>query len=93
MPADPAFVAVDDQRRSALVSAVATEQPDLSTHQRVAVAAALDILWSVASYERLVTEWAMDPDEAIDVIGWAIDAVAEKAEAKLRRTVKRRSTA
>jgi AcrR family transcriptional regulator len=78
-PVDPTFVAVDDHRRRALVRAVAAEAPGLSEPRQVAIAAALDILWSVASYERLVTAWGMDPDEAIDVIGSAIAAVAEGA--------------
>jgi AcrR family transcriptional regulator len=91
-PADPTFIAVDDQRRRALLRAVAAEAPDLSERQHVAVAAALDILWSVASYERLVTAWGMDPDEAINVIGAAIGAVAEGIEVEPRGSRRRRST-
>ena len=35
----------------------------------------LDVLWSVASYERLVNEWQLDRDDAIRVITWAIGLV------------------
>ena len=90
--ADPTFVAVDDQRRRALVRAVTTAAPDLPERRQVALAAALDIVWSVASYERLVTAWGMDPDDAIDVIASAIGAVAETAGAERRSTARRGTT-
>jgi AcrR family transcriptional regulator len=89
-PADPTFVAVDHQRRQALMRAVAAERPDLSERHQVAIAAALDLLWSVASYERLVSAWSMSPDEAIDAIGRTIGLVVDQARAGARRSRDRR---
>ena len=86
-PADPTFIAVDEQRRRALLRAVAAEASDLSERQQAALAATLDVLWSVASYERLVGAWGMDPEEAVDVIGSAIGAVTPRlAEPRRGRT-------
>ena len=92
-PGDPTFVAVDDQRRRALLRAVAEDERHLSERHQVVTAAALDVLWSIASYERLVTAWGMDPDEAIDVIGRAIEAVAEGIGAAGRDSHEERSKA
>ena len=38
-------------------------------------AALLDVFWSVATYERLVTDWEMDRDQAIETVSWAIGLV------------------
>ena len=39
------------------------------------VAAVLDVLWSVASYERLVVDWQVDRAEATRGITWVIGLV------------------
>jgi hypothetical protein len=43
--------------------------------ERRRVAAVLDVLWSVAAYERIVGEWHLDSAEAIAGLTWAIDLV------------------
>ncbi len=40
-------------------------------------AAVLDVLWSVASYERIVVDWQMDPAEATRGISWVIGLVRQ----------------
>jgi hypothetical protein len=35
----------------------------------------LDVLWSVAAYERLVRDWQLERDEAIAAIEWVIAMV------------------
>jgi hypothetical protein len=35
-------------------------------------AAMFDVMWSVVSYERLVTDWHLHPDQAIAGISWVI---------------------
>jgi AcrR family transcriptional regulator len=75
-PNDPTFVAVDQSRRDALVRAVAEAQPGLSEQQQVTLAAALDVLWGVPSYDRLVSAWGMSPDDAVGVLEWAIGRLA-----------------
>ena len=40
-------------------------------------AALLDVLWSVASYERMVVDWHMDPGEATRGISWVIGLIRQ----------------
>jgi hypothetical protein len=35
----------------------------------------LDVLWSVGSYERLVADWGLAPQDAIDAVTWVIGLV------------------
>ena len=37
----------------------------------------LDVLWSVASYERLVADWELEPAEAIAGVTWVIGLVEQ----------------
>ena len=37
----------------------------------------LDVLWSVASYERLVVDWDLDPHDAIAGVTWVIGLVED----------------
>ena len=37
--------------------------------------AVLDVLWSVVSYERMVVDWELAPDDAIRGLTWAIELV------------------
>ena len=50
------------------------EWPDID---RATAAAMLDVLWSVVSYERLVTDWELDPKEAIRGVTWVIGLVED----------------
>ncbi len=75
-PDDPTFVAVDQSRREALVRAVAGAKPGWSAAEQVRLAAALDVLWGVPSYHRLVSAWGMSPDAAVAALTWAIEQMA-----------------
>ncbi len=74
-PTDSAFVSSDERRRAALLRAVSEQSPHLSTAQRRKVAGLLDVLWSPATYERLVTVWGLDGDEATSAIDWLMSEV------------------
>jgi hypothetical protein len=50
---------------------------DWSEADRVLAAAVLDVLWSIASYERLVADWRLDPKEAVRGITWVLGLVEE----------------
>jgi AcrR family transcriptional regulator len=63
------------RQRAVLVNAVAPFTRDWSEAERTMVAGALDIQWSVASYERLVGNWGMAPDDAIAAITWVLRLV------------------
>ncbi len=76
-PDDTAFRDVDDQRRSAILGAVVAERPDWSPRQQEDAAAALDVLWHVPSFERLVGAWGMSTERATATLCWLIDLVTE----------------
>ena len=44
---------------------------------RTIAAGLLDVLWSVMSYERLVAEWNLTPEQATRGITWVIGLVEE----------------
>jgi AcrR family transcriptional regulator len=76
-PDDPTFAAVDEQRRTALRRAVAEAAPEWDDDQRETAAAALDVLWHLPSFERLVAAWGFDVDRATAAVRWVIDLVVE----------------
>ena len=76
-PQQPALVAEDQRRRDALIDAVASSAPGWSDGQRQAAAAMLDILWSVPSYERLITAWDLDGEAATEAITWLIGLLVD----------------
>jgi hypothetical protein len=49
----------------------------LSAAQRRKIAGLLDVLWSPASYERLVGVWGLDGDEATTAIDWLMSEVVQ----------------
>ena len=79
-PDDPTFRAVDEQRRAALRRALGEAAPEWSDDQREVAAGALDVLWHVPSYERLVSAWSFDGDRATATIAWLIDLVVAAVE-------------
>jgi hypothetical protein len=79
-PLDPTLAETNRRRHAALLAAVAERTPRWSASDRTVVAAMLDVLWSLAPYERLVNDWELGRDETIRAITWVIrlieDAVA-----------------
>lgn len=74
-PHDPAFVSSDQRRRDALLRLVSRHTtPDSETHQQM-IAGLLDVLWSPASYERLVGVWGLDAADATRAIEWLMAKV------------------
>jgi len=69
---DPTLADASRRQHDALLTAVEEHSATWPSPDRMLAAAILDVLWSVASYERLVSEWHLDPDEAIRAITWAI---------------------
>jgi AcrR family transcriptional regulator len=69
------FPALDADRLDALRSAVDAEVPGWGDGDRASAAAALDIVWSVASYEILLRDWNMAPVDAVRVQRWLHELV------------------
>lgn len=76
-PRDPTLVATSRRQREALLAAVTPATGDWPEVDRTLAAAMLDVLWSVASYERLVADWELDPAEAIRGVTWVMGLVTD----------------
>jgi AcrR family transcriptional regulator len=76
-PLDPTLTAAGQRRRKALLGAVAARAAGWPEADRVVAAAMFDVLWSIASYERLVVDWRLDREQAIRGISWVIRLVEE----------------
>ncbi len=74
-PLDPTLVGAGERKRAALRAAIAEARPGWSASEQIAAAAAIDVLWSVGTYERLITEWELDGDDARAAVIWAISLV------------------
>ncbi len=74
---NPGMAAIDRHRREAVLDAVTRATPDWSDHSRLMAAAVLDVLWNVPSYERLLSSWEFDSDEAVRAITWVIGLIEE----------------
>jgi AcrR family transcriptional regulator len=74
---DPTLSDASDRQKHALLAALTDRTSGWSDSERASAAALLDVFWSVATYERLVTDWVMDRDQAIETVSWAIGLVEE----------------
>jgi AcrR family transcriptional regulator len=74
---DPTLVAANRRQHDALLGAVKEHSAGWSSKDRTLAAGALDVLWAVGSYERLVNDWQLDRDDAIRAIVWVIELVAQ----------------
>jgi hypothetical protein len=86
---DPTYSVMDRERRDAVLNAVIQTTPDWSDRERNVAAGALDILWSIPSYERLVNSWGLDSDSAIHGLTWLIDLVIEAIDEGRKPKLKR----
>ena len=75
--AEPAFPTVEQQRRTAVSAAIDEAAGDWSEIDRRKAAAVLDVVWSVPSFERMVTTWELEPDQAADALTWLIGLATE----------------
>jgi AcrR family transcriptional regulator len=68
----PTLVEAMQRQRTALLNAVESNAPQWSREDQLLAAAMLDVLWSVASYERLVGNWQLDHETAVRGITWLL---------------------
>ncbi len=74
---DPTLTDANRRQHDALLRAVTAEAEHWEEADRLLAAAVLDVLWSVASYERLAVDWQLAPDDAITGLAWAVRLVAQ----------------
>jgi len=76
-PLDPTLAEANQRQRDALLGAIAEHAHQWSPEDQTVAAAMFDVLWSVATYERLVVDWKVDQKRAIRGIAWVIELVEE----------------
>jgi AcrR family transcriptional regulator len=81
---DPTLASMDEIRRDSLVTAVAKDTPNLTGADQANIAALLDILWHQPTFERLIGPWNMEPKQAINLLSWAAELVADAVAAGKR---------
>jgi AcrR family transcriptional regulator len=74
---DPSVAAENERQRAALLRAVRPVARGWSSTDRKIAAGMLDVLWSPASYERLVADWGLPPKEAIRGITWVMQLLED----------------
>ncbi len=79
-PDAPTFVAVDERRRRALLRAVSEATPRWSEAERATLAALLDVLWNLPSYERLIGVWNIPGEDASRAITWLMHKLVRAIE-------------
>ena len=72
---DPTLADANRRQHAALAGAVEGHAGDWSAAQRGMAAGLLDVLWSVGAYERLVRDWRLTPDDAVQALVWGIGLV------------------
>lgn len=85
-PLDPTLIDANQRQRSALFGALDDWTAEWPRSDRTSVAALLDVLWSVAAYERFVSDWQMDSDQAVRTVVWAIGLVQDAVRKGRRPT-------
>lgn len=85
-PLDSTLAEAKRRQQEALLAAVAEHTEQWPAEDRELAAAMFDVLWAVASYERLVVNWGLDREEAIGGIRWVIGIVEEAVRAGRRPT-------
>jgi AcrR family transcriptional regulator len=76
-PLEPTLTEASLRQREALHDALAPWTADWPAENAAAVAALFDVLWSVGAFERLVADWQLERERAVDVLTWAIGLVAQ----------------
>lgn len=74
---ESAFPSIEQQRRAAVAAAIDDAAGDWSEIDRRKAAAVLDVVWSVPSFERLVTTWGLEPEQATAALTWLIGLATE----------------
>lgn len=74
---DPTLSEVNRRQHAGLLAAVGAVADDWPEADRTVAAAVLDVLWGVATYERLAVDWGLDPDRAVAGITWLATLVEE----------------
>jgi AcrR family transcriptional regulator len=80
-PPTPTIAAENERQRAAVRAAIEEVTPNWSSADRAIATGIIDVLWSVASYERLVMACRLSPDDAIAGVTWVLTLLEEAMRA------------
>ncbi len=69
---DAVFVALDQRRKAALLQTVSEGAAGLSDAETRLVAAMIDVLWGMPTYNRLTADWELTADDAARGVNWLV---------------------
>ena len=76
-PLEATLIDANRRQKDALLAAVAAAAAAWPEERRVLVASLFDVLWSVEAFERVVGDWRVEPDAAVQGLAWVIRLVEE----------------
>ncbi len=79
-PPDPTVAAANARQRQALLTAVRQATRQWCDAESTIAAALLDVLWAPVTFERLVTDWGIEPQDAITGVSWVIGLIQHALE-------------
>jgi AcrR family transcriptional regulator len=79
-PLDPTLIEARRGQNEAVLAAVVARTDRWPAERQMLAAAMLDVLWSVATYERLVVNWDLDLGQAVDGVSWVIGLIEQAVE-------------
>jgi AcrR family transcriptional regulator len=74
---DPTLIEANQRQNDAMLGAVVARTEGWPEDRQRLVAAMLDALWSVATYERLVVNWHADLGQAVEGVSWVIGLIEQ----------------
>jgi len=74
---DAAFAALDQRRKAALLATVRAGAGELSDDEAQLVAAMIDALWGLSTYNRLTGDWGLDAQDAARGVNWLVGLLTE----------------
>lgn len=83
---NPSAAAEIRVQREALTAAIAPATKGWTAAERAKAGAVFDVLWDMVSYERLVSEWELPPEDAISALTWAVEVLTDAVREGRRPT-------
>lgn len=74
-PIEPFLATYDERRKDAVLRALGEAAPGWSEPDHRIVAALIDILWGVQTYQRFIIGWDFEVDEMTRAVGWLLDLI------------------
>lgn len=81
VPEDAALLAAGRRKHRAASAVVSDAAPDWTGRERAIATASIDVMWTVGTYERLMTEGGLDTDDAVTAATWIVALIEREIRA------------